>query len=47
MTRPLRRLHFWIWLALAIVLPTLMALGVATRGPLPENNPHWKVSPQP
>lgn len=33
MTRPLRRAHRSIWLALAAVLPTLLAAGLAFRPP--------------
>ena len=33
MTRPLRRAHQSIWLALAAALPTLLAAGLALRSP--------------
>jgi len=33
MTRPLRRAHRWIWLALAAALPTLVVAGLALRPP--------------
>ena len=38
MTRPLRRAHRWIWLALAVLLPALFLAGLLVRQePQPPN----------
>jgi len=38
MTRPLRRVHRWIWLALAVLLPVLFLAGLSVRqAPQPAN----------
>jgi hypothetical protein len=37
MVQPLRRAHWWIWLALAVGLPALFALAIAARNPEPVN----------
>lgn len=42
MTRPLRRAHLRIWLALAILLPTLLALALAARRDPTPRNPEFR-----
>src|ERR1043166_709359 len=39
MTRPLRRAHFRVWIALAVLLPALFALGLAARRNTTPANP--------
>lgn len=43
MTAPLRRWHFWIWIALCATLAILFIAGTAARRPGPAPNPsvHW------
>jgi hypothetical protein len=45
MIQPLRRAHLWTWLALAFVLPLLLAASVLVRRePSPRNaNLDWNV----
>ena len=44
MIQLLRRSHFWIWIALAILLPILFAAGLAARrDTTPKNSAvHWE-----
>ena len=44
MTRPLRRAHYWIWIALSISLPALLILALTARRPTTPANPaiHWE-----
>jgi hypothetical protein len=44
MIQPLRRSHFWTWVALAVLLPALLALGLAARRSTTPVNPalDWK-----
>ena len=41
MTRPLRRIHGQVWLALAILLPWLLAAAVLARRDTTPVNPHF------
>lgn len=43
MTRPLRRAHWWIWLALAAALPLLLLAAIGARMETTPVNPgfHW------
>ncbi len=40
MTRPLRRIHRWTWLALAVLLPALYIAALAVRRTTTPVNPH-------
>jgi hypothetical protein len=44
MIQPLRRTHFWIWIALAVLLPILFTAGLLVRETTAPNNPavHWE-----
>lgn len=42
MTRPLRRAHARIWLALAVLLPVLLALALAARRETTPPNPAFR-----
>jgi hypothetical protein len=44
MTAPLRRAHRRIWLALAIVLPLILASGLYLAQSPPAINAHWEIS---
>ena len=39
MIQPLRRNHLWMWIALAILLPALLAAGLAARRDTTPDNP--------
>lgn len=39
MTRPLRRLHLRLWIVLAVALPALVWVGLASRRPTAPRNP--------
>ena len=44
MIQPLRRTHFWAWVALAVLLPALLVLGLSARRSATPANPelNWK-----
>lgn len=44
MIRPLRRSHFWIWVALAVLLPSLFTVGLLARCETTAANSavHWE-----
>ena len=45
MIAPLRQTHFWIWIALAVVLPVLMIAGLASRRVTTPINPQFQLEP--
>lgn len=42
MTQPLRRLHFRIWIALALVLPLLFVVALSARRTTTPMNPTFR-----
>ncbi len=44
MIQPLRRSHFWIWIALSVLLSVLFTAGLVVRRPTTPKNPtlHWE-----
>jgi hypothetical protein len=47
MITPLRRTHFWIWIALAAILPVLMVAGLASRRVTTPINPQFQLERTP
>ena len=43
MIAPLRRTHFWIWIALAAILPALLIAGLANRRTTTPVNPQFQL----